>query len=1159
MSVGEKKFNSASVRSNKRRKLSHGALGNEENSRSDDADDQDLVGDSSEEIQTEMSTSSADDKAEGSSKHNERHTDTMDRKLARTQTQHDATLNTTPAPYQSFSDRFEAQVSNSKVKFARAIERSRKLVESISQIIRTVPSTQTFSYKEAEKYAKARLGVSVPWSPRPAPDAKYTFGFDVPDKITNTGVVRHTDGLRVQLCVLMPQVLFQEKDYLNHRAFQKRSFYLACITGALSKSPKVQPSLQYALKDDNYVLPVLLVSVQPDGEEGKSNQPIIIEINPVFPASLGNVEKMLPSRNCLRAAASERANLATQGESSPFYNSSLRAVCSTLGVEQLLQQTQARSNAFEDARMLGGIWLERNGFTSEITDGGFGDFEWSYMCALLLRGGGHGSQPLFSPRYTSMQLFKAMLQVLGSKDFMEPFIVRGDLKLSQQDGTPTLFDAETGINVFYKMQPWSYTKLKACASQTLALLNSKVDDGPTASFGLDISTPALEYDETYVADVITGGSANERFTFLRDLHKTLSTASGDRVKAIQLKPSPSRPWAIAGAMAPAKSNEILIGLTLDADNASRTIDRGPSVEDKVATEDFRRFWGEKAELRKFVDAGIVECLVWSHEESVMKQIICFTLERHFNISESMIQCSARAEVSELQRPATAAANAYKLVQDQFQDFSDKLRNLQGLPLQVRSISAADPALRSGTVLSPTSGKRASTISVVMDLDTSGRWPESLAAINYTKAAFLTKIGALLPQAGINISTTVGIEDTNTSVAGYFNNVFLDVTYAATSPESTPTTFRLRIGHSPVEALLQKLLKQKDLNGARREQLQMALHAHRRNFLAAPAHQTAIKNLITQFAPLSTTIRLVKKWIGSHHLTNCVPAELLEIVCAYVFLNPHPWPVPGSSTTAFFRVLHLLSTWDWVSTPLIIDLSLSQDAISPEKRKELTTRFAAWRNMDPGMNNVTLFVATNIDGTGVVWTQMAGVGTHPKPEKVIVSRIQALATAALNEVNECHKILTNPVVKSVFAAELADYDFVLYLDPVATGQGKYQHNSKKKQFKNLQIQAHLDVETSGFDVIQAYLADIEQAYGDVAIFFHGEAEATVNVICGLWRPHVRRTREWKIRLGFSTVPSSRVDENATESTACEVNLDGILSEMAMLGEGIIVKVCQKGVD
>ena len=53
--------------------------------------------------------------------------------------------------------------------------------------------------------------------------------------------------------------VFQEKDFLNHRYFYKRAYYLACLAAGIQKSKGSQFSLDFALQNDNSLQPIILV------------------------------------------------------------------------------------------------------------------------------------------------------------------------------------------------------------------------------------------------------------------------------------------------------------------------------------------------------------------------------------------------------------------------------------------------------------------------------------------------------------------------------------------------------------------------------------------------------------------------------------------------------------------------------------------------------------------------------------------------------------------------------------------------------------------------------------------------------------------------------------------------------------------------------------
>ena len=233
------------------------------------------------------------------------------------------------------------------------------------------------------------------------------------------------------------------------------------------------------------------------------------------------------------------------GQPTPFYNSAIRYAASVSAFDQLVQS--ARSPAFDEACRVGQLWLRQRGFSSLARYGGFGYTEWSLMCSLLLRGGGHQGHPLFSKQYSSLQLFKAMLQILAGRDLQkQPMLINGaKFELSHLD-LPVLFDGGTGVNVLYKMSPWSYQTLRHHAQVSLAAVNSRRQDSFDATFVLNVAAPLLQYDEIYYIRIPADSirmPADER-QLLQRMHGDLVRGLGDRVTLVDFKLPPQSSWAL---------------------------------------------------------------------------------------------------------------------------------------------------------------------------------------------------------------------------------------------------------------------------------------------------------------------------------------------------------------------------------------------------------------------------------------------------------------------------------------------------------------------------------------------------------------------------------------------------------------------------------------
>lgn len=277
--------------------------------------------------------------------------------------------------------------------------------------------------------------------------------------------------------------MFQEKDYLNYRYFYKRAFYIACIAAGIQEARDCRFNLQFSYQNDCQLQPVLLISssqgmlqhlfaattsantITAGTSDSFSLSKCIVRIllaadNETFPT-----DKTLPWKNCLRARLESDAVPLMQSTSSSLYNGTLRAECSTGVYVKLLHRASNQCTGFEDACILGTVWLSQRGFGTGLRRCGFGAFELAASLALLMRSGGPKGRPIFSIGHSSYQLFKALLQFLATRDLVrEPiFLFLNPIKtLPATDlGVPLLFDGTGSLNILYKMTPWSYNMVSA--------------------------------------------------------------------------------------------------------------------------------------------------------------------------------------------------------------------------------------------------------------------------------------------------------------------------------------------------------------------------------------------------------------------------------------------------------------------------------------------------------------------------------------------------------------------------------------------------------------------------------------------------------------------------------------------------------------------------
>ena len=1061
-----------------------------------------------------------------------------------------------------------------------------KTLQRLQEVILDIPDVGPMTATEAEKVLRKETGICVPFpNPRPGKDTKFTFEFKRPVQIKLVGSFQRQLGIEskdvstVDLAATLPDSILQEKDFLNHRYFHKRAYYIAQVAAGVRRNAKNEFKLSFEYQDGITSKPTLIVEPTGSSPPGFLRPKFRVRIICAISADVFPGNKLLPAKCCRRAS--------DDTSPTPFYNACVRSEATVELYDKLFQETAAHCDAFRDVSRLGRLWLRQRGFGGSVVRGGFGPFEWTTVCALLLRSGGAKGRPALSPRYTCLQFFKAILQFLAAKDLTDPVLLNGATCEIPRSDSPVLFDGGAQINVLFKMTPWSYQLLRQGARSTIAAFNSKVGDNFESIFVRRLDEDLLSFDQCLLLearamfqDQDSQGSTPKSY---QKLYAVLSKALGNRVKLIHLKHDDPPKWSIDKPLKqnPKANKMIRIGLFLDSDHVDRLVDHGPLAEDLPAAAEFREFWGEKADLRRFKDGSITESLVWSEETPVTQQIISYILQRHLDLPPSAVNFLVD-QVEHLvldQSSALPRKSAFKIVNDAFQSLTTQLRQLEGLPLSIRSILPASSQLRYASLLPLRTSTPTHPIDIIIEFERSARWPDSLPAIQRTKVAFLIKLGDLLSAAAPKITTRISLENISNPASTYSNTSFLEILVPSPTPLLLPPIpFRLRIHHDRTLTLLQKALSS-TISPLTRSSLTRTLQSTTRHYLATPPHTITLSRLSTLHPTLPLTISLLKTWTSSHHLTHSLPEEILEILAARPYLHPYPYTVPSSAQTAFLRALNFIATWDWVAEPLIVDLrgsggspshndntsssssrTSSKEAgnggMTAEAVSNLETRFRAWRTqLDPALNNVIWFVGTNLDETGVLWTQGA------RPPKVVAARLTALARASVELVRARGVSMGEADWKHLFQSPLGDFDFLISLKKHVQAKNG---GGKASQFRNLQLQSFASstdgdaIERLTFDPIALFLADLERCFGQQILFFYG-GDAS-RIIAGLWNPRVLgKGREWRVKMGYSTIPvpiemgGEREGEGGEGKVEGVVNQRGILAEIEMLGGGLVERI------
>ena len=1060
-------------------------------------------------------------------------------------------------------------------------KRFAKLESTLKELRATilgVPDRDPMSFKDA-KQRLALKGVQIPL-PENAPngDINYAFTYARPVDVTIVGNDAMRNAAEVEghltadLVVTMPLHIFQEKDYLNFRYFYKRAYYLGCLVEGLKDALSESFDMRYTYHNDNHLQPALhIIPRRKDDDIKSASLNFLIRLLLAVPEDVFSSSKMVPEKNCIRSLIHDGDSQDGHKTATPFYNATIRSEMLTMNLSRLFETAASECEGFYESCMLGSIWLRQRRFGTGMSGGGFGSFEWSYITALLLCEPGIAGKTRVSNRLNDVQLFRAVLQFLSSSD------LKTSPPDSKQNGAqtnahgPLLWDTARRINILFKMTRWSHALLREETSKTLKMLNDPLSMQFDDCFIIRVDNPCMRFDyritcslsKTFGTHVPVFDGYGKRAAWYFRIAHILEEALGDRIRLLSPWTPSETSWDTRAQRPTLESAEDLtIGILADPKNASRSLDKGPSAEDKEAAALFRGFWGDKAELRRFKDGAIVESLVWSTSQSepiVLEQICRYILEKHlgedFMLGFEFHGVVPRTVSVSLEFQEDKVLGSYVPMMRAFETLESQLRSLDRLPLRIRQISPADPKLRYSSMDVPKHGTAVagcSPAAVCVQFEGSHRWPNALPAVQRTKIAFLLKIGELLEETHQNISARIGLEETQVDVS---NLAFLEIRY------SSGATFHLRIYHEHELFLLERALKTDAQSKADKEITASALSKFKREFIQSPAHTQAVRSLMTRFPLLSPSIRLTKKWRDSHLLSDHLSDELIELLVIRTFTHPHPWTEPGSLQTAFLRTLNFIARWTWQSEPLIVDFRGSggggndeEDSMRSAEIEAIRTKFEAWRRIDPAFNRIALFAASNIDPDGITWTEQG-------PSKVVAARFKSLAQAACALIGKQGLDIR---LEMLFTPSLAEYDFLIHLNTkLSTRTTTKAATTTNGTFKNLTIandnhdERHLQPL-----LLSSFLKDLKDLYGAHILFFHN-ATSPVVAVAGIWNPQTTAARPWKIHLGYSSMPVERNNNNNNSGSGSngvdgdvqrvELNKTGTLNDIARLGGELIGRI------
>lgn len=75
-------------------------------------------------------------------------------------------------------------------------------------------------------------------------------------------MVKSENTTSVDMIVVMPESIFQDKDFLNYRYFYKRSYYLACLAAGIQDATHDEFDLNFGYMNGNNLHPILIAKLK---------------------------------------------------------------------------------------------------------------------------------------------------------------------------------------------------------------------------------------------------------------------------------------------------------------------------------------------------------------------------------------------------------------------------------------------------------------------------------------------------------------------------------------------------------------------------------------------------------------------------------------------------------------------------------------------------------------------------------------------------------------------------------------------------------------------------------------------------------------------------------------------------------------------------------
>ncbi|CRK89406.1 CLUMA_CG003156, isoform A [Clunio marinus] len=923
----------------------------------------------------------------------------------------------------------------------------------------------------------------------------------------------------VDVLLVMPNSSLKHHDYLNQTFIHKKCLYLLHIAMKLREKETLGGNIRIENFKNDPLKPVLMI----DAEDFN------IAINAVPPEDFFKLNRFIPKTNNIKLKKGEESVVPT-----PHYNFEILFDCVIEKNQKMIANEIGSHENVKNAIKLLKIWTHQRQF-----DSGFHPFNGFIITCYLL----HLLRvKKIYPTMSCYQIIRLFWNQFGQSKFDEFGIsLCSDKNLPNQPEIQDFFnfydmvliDSSGYCNILSMLSVDLYRRVRSESLNAIKMLDNKSINSfhqlfmTTIPFYIQFDQiVVIKYDEKSYHNIIERKASSDEkidfhnfsFPLIRKLvMSVMRRGLGDRVNFLV-------------PLSDERSNELSIGMILNPENALNIVEKGPQANEPEA-EGFRKFWGAKAEIRRFKDGSITESVLWcsanapfGEKRLISHKIVAFLLSHHFNIISNKINFIGDqfdVVIKNIFNEMIETIEERSLIAIRsFDEVSKELRSLNDLPLEIVSVLGTDAIFRYADVTPPranayignkkqklkTNFRAQKVLNGIIQLSPSGKWPDDTDAMRRIKAAFY-----------IEIEKRMSSEFPKTKV--HISSDFIDIL-------KNKLVYRLKIVHPKEIALAKEEISKTNnltkLYRTNEESLRLEVEG-----TILPKLTSSLHGLHHQCPSFGPTAAMAKRWLYSQMIDSFLwPDEVTELIVAYMMLKNIPMSNSLQPQTGFFRFLHQIANFNHETDMIVVNFN---DELQDEQLEEIERKFQKNRNHFP-----SLFIVTSCDFQNyAIWTSKA-------PSVNILHRVKLLAQHSIKLIEESFMKLNTGVVKDIFTPSLVGYDLLIDLNQ----EFVKRHDVVLHNFTNFKAIKYEEkgAPPAGVNFVEKFLNEVREAYDDFAVFFYNPIGGSK--IAMLWKPSVHETREFS---------ASQVNGCKLVNGRLRVNVEAIIKDIEIIGQGLITTV------